>query len=82
MKRPLLIFTVLAFGLSWAVALPLWFGGGLGSPLMPVLGTLMMFTPAAGCSACGPSRARRSASGPGRPGSRSAIAEAAPPCWC
>ncbi|MEV0993635.1 CPBP family intramembrane glutamic endopeptidase [Nonomuraea sp. NPDC050202] len=48
MKRPLLIFTVLAFGLSWAVALPLWLGGGLGSPLMPVLGTLMMFTPSVG----------------------------------
>ncbi|NJP90749.1 CPBP family intramembrane metalloprotease [Nonomuraea sp. FMUSA5-5] len=48
MKRPLLVFTVLAFGLSWAVALPLWFGGGLGSPLMMVLGTLMMFTPSVG----------------------------------
>ncbi|MFD0477940.1 hypothetical protein ACFQ0B_64625 [Nonomuraea thailandensis] len=48
MKRPLLVFTVLAFGLSWAVALPLWFGGGLGSPLMLVLGALMMFTPSVG----------------------------------
>ncbi|MFB9624555.1 CPBP family intramembrane glutamic endopeptidase [Nonomuraea helvata] len=48
MRRPLLIFTVLTFGLSWAVVLPLWFGGGLGSPLMTVLGGLMMFTPSVG----------------------------------
>ncbi|PZG04186.1 CPBP family intramembrane glutamic endopeptidase [Nonomuraea aridisoli] len=48
MKRPLLVFIVLAFGLSWAVALPLWFGGGLASPLTGVLATLMMFTPTAG----------------------------------
>ncbi|TDD38932.1 CPBP family intramembrane metalloprotease [Nonomuraea terrae] len=48
MKRPLLVFIVLAFGLAWAVALPLWFGGGLASPLTGVLATLMMFTPTAG----------------------------------
>ncbi|GAA1693335.1 CPBP family intramembrane metalloprotease [Nonomuraea maheshkhaliensis] len=48
MKKPLVVFLVLAFGLSWAVALPLWFGGGLGSPLMQGLGALMMFTPSAG----------------------------------
>jgi membrane protease YdiL (CAAX protease family) len=48
MKRPLLIFTVLAFGLSWAAVLPVWFGGGLGSPLVMGLATLMMFTPAVG----------------------------------
>ncbi|MFI7613260.1 lysostaphin resistance A-like protein [Nonomuraea terrae] len=48
MKRPLPVFIVLAFGLSWAVALPLWFGGGLASPLTGVLATLMMFTPTAG----------------------------------
>ncbi|NBE99678.1 CPBP family intramembrane metalloprotease [Nonomuraea sp. KC401] len=47
MNRPLPIFIVLAFGLSWAAALPLWLGGGLGSPLMPLLATVMMFTPTA-----------------------------------
>ncbi|MEU0572845.1 CPBP family glutamic-type intramembrane protease, partial [Nonomuraea sp. NPDC005983] len=41
-------FLVAAFGLSWLVALPLWLGDGLGSPLVPVLATLMMFTPSAG----------------------------------
>lgn len=48
MKRPLLIFVVLAFALSWAAALPLWFAGGLSSPLMQPLGALMMFTPSLG----------------------------------
>ncbi|MGP4093207.1 lysostaphin resistance A-like protein [Nonomuraea sp. KM90] len=48
MKRPLLVFIVLAFGLSWAAALPLWLGGGLSSPLTQALGTLLMFTPAVG----------------------------------
>ncbi|MFG2072567.1 CPBP family intramembrane glutamic endopeptidase [Nonomuraea maritima] len=48
MKKPLLAFLVLAFGLSWAVALPLWWGGGLASPLAGVLATLMMFTPTVG----------------------------------
>ncbi|MEQ4716467.1 CPBP family intramembrane glutamic endopeptidase [Nonomuraea sp. B19D2] len=48
MKRPLLIFIVLAFGLSWAVALPLWLGDGLASPQLAWVATLMMFTPTAG----------------------------------
>ncbi|GAA3711949.1 CPBP family intramembrane metalloprotease [Nonomuraea antimicrobica] len=48
MKRPLLVFVVLAFGLSWGVALPLWLGDGLASPLTQALATLMMFTPAVG----------------------------------
>ncbi|TMR89800.1 CPBP family intramembrane glutamic endopeptidase [Nonomuraea basaltis] len=48
MKRPLLIFITLAFGLSWAAVLPIWFGGKLGSPLLMGLATLMMFTPTAG----------------------------------
>jgi uncharacterized protein len=48
MKRPLLIFIVLAFGLSWAAALPIWFDGGLRSPLLVGMATLMMFTPAVG----------------------------------
>ncbi|MBF8192675.1 CPBP family intramembrane metalloprotease [Nonomuraea sp. K274] len=48
MKRPLLIFIVLAFGLSWAALLPVWFDGGLSSPMAGVLTALMMFTPAVG----------------------------------
>jgi membrane protease YdiL (CAAX protease family) len=48
MKKPLLIFIVLAFGLSWAIVLPIWFDGGLSSPSMQGLATLMMFTPAVG----------------------------------
>ncbi|MFG1695877.1 CPBP family intramembrane glutamic endopeptidase [Nonomuraea sp. NPDC049309] len=49
MKRPLLVYVVLAFGLSWAAALPLWFGDGLGTPLkVQALGALMMFTPTIG----------------------------------
>ncbi|MEV4108898.1 CPBP family intramembrane glutamic endopeptidase [Nonomuraea sp. NPDC049695] len=48
MKRPLLIFIVLAFGLSWAVALPLWLGRGLASPQLTLVATIMMFTPTAG----------------------------------
>jgi membrane protease YdiL (CAAX protease family) len=47
MNRPLPIFIVLAFGLSWAAALPLWLGGGLGSPLLPLLASVMMFAPTA-----------------------------------
>ncbi|MEW9548840.1 lysostaphin resistance A-like protein [Nonomuraea sp. NPDC050783] len=48
MTRPLVVFLALAFGLSWAVALPLWLGGGLGSPLLIALASLMMFTPSVG----------------------------------
>lgn len=38
-------FVVLALGLAWLVALPLWMDGGLASPLFGVLVPLMMFTP-------------------------------------
>ncbi|MEV5556453.1 CPBP family intramembrane glutamic endopeptidase [Nonomuraea wenchangensis] len=48
MKKPLIAFLVLAFGLSWAMALPVWLDGGLGSPLTTVAATLMMFTPTVG----------------------------------
>ncbi|GAB2907768.1 CPBP family intramembrane glutamic endopeptidase [Nonomuraea fastidiosa] len=49
MRRPLLVYIVLAFGLSWAATLPLWFGDGLGTPLkVQALGALMMFTPTIG----------------------------------
>ncbi|GAA4517455.1 MULTISPECIES: CPBP family intramembrane glutamic endopeptidase [Nonomuraea] len=46
--KPLPVFLAVAFVLSWLVALPLWLGGGLGHPLMPVFGMLMMFTPTLG----------------------------------
>ena len=40
------IFVVVAFGLAWLVTLPLWFSGGLASPLASILLVVMMFTPA------------------------------------
>jgi uncharacterized protein len=40
------VFLALAFGLSWLVALPLWLGDGLASPLFPVLSIGVMMTPA------------------------------------
>ncbi|MFI6707487.1 lysostaphin resistance A-like protein [Nonomuraea sp. NPDC050478] len=46
--KPLPVFLAVAFVLSWLVALPLWLGSGLGHPLMPVFGMLMMFTPTLG----------------------------------
>lgn len=39
-------FTVLALGLAWLVALPLWMDGGLANPLAGILIPIMMFTPA------------------------------------
>lgn len=38
-------FVVLACGLAWLVALPLWLGEGLASPLSGILIAAMMFTP-------------------------------------
>ncbi|MFI7447112.1 lysostaphin resistance A-like protein [Nonomuraea sp. NPDC049714] len=46
--RPPVAFLVAAFGLSWVVALPLWLGDGLRTPLVGVLAALMMFTPTVG----------------------------------
>lgn len=40
------VFAAVAFGLAWLVALPLWFGDGLASPLAGVILTTMMFAPA------------------------------------
>lgn len=40
------VFVVLACGLAWLVALPLWLGDGLAEPLAGVLLPVMMFTPA------------------------------------
>lgn len=39
-------FLAIAFGLSWLVALPLWFNGGLANPWFPVVAIAMMLTPA------------------------------------
>lgn len=39
-------FIVLALGLAWLLAVPLWLDGGLANPLASVLIALMMFTPA------------------------------------
>lgn len=44
--RPIVIFLLIAFGLSWLIALPLWLGDGLRSPLAGTLPVAMMFTPA------------------------------------
>lgn len=46
--KPLPLFLAVSFVLSWLVALPLWLGGGLSHPLLPVLGMIMMFTPSLG----------------------------------
>lgn len=43
--RSILIFVVIAFTLAWLVALPLWLGDGLASPLFPVIAVAMMATP-------------------------------------
>ena len=43
--RPVLVFCLLAFGLSWLICLPLWLGGGLASPLFMVCSLAMMATP-------------------------------------
>lgn len=44
--RSILIFFAIAFGLSWLIALPLWFGDGLDSPLFGLVALAMMATPA------------------------------------
>ncbi|MEU5863884.1 MULTISPECIES: CPBP family intramembrane glutamic endopeptidase [unclassified Nonomuraea] len=48
MRKQLAVFLVLAFGLSWLVALPIWLGAGLASPAAKGLAAVMMFTPTAG----------------------------------
>jgi membrane protease YdiL (CAAX protease family) len=40
------MFVAVAFGLAWAVVLPLWIGGGLRDPAAGILLPVMMFTPA------------------------------------
>lgn len=44
--RNVLVFLAFAFGLSWLVALPLWFGDGLTSPFLSIVAVAMMATPA------------------------------------
>ena len=44
--RLMLVFLLIAFGLSWLLALPLWLGDGLADPLFGVVAVAMMFTPA------------------------------------
>lgn len=44
----LLIFLIVAFGLSWLVASPVWFTGGLRSPAFVIVGVVMMTTPSLG----------------------------------
>ncbi|MGW5875914.1 CPBP family intramembrane glutamic endopeptidase [Nocardiopsis terrae] len=44
--RSIGVFTALAFALAWLVALPLWLGDGLTSPLFPLVSVAMMTTPA------------------------------------
>ncbi|MEV2266266.1 CPBP family intramembrane glutamic endopeptidase [Nonomuraea africana] len=42
------LFLLVAYGLAWLFALPLWLGDGLADPLFGPLVGLMMFTPALG----------------------------------
>ena len=44
--RLMFVFLLIAFGLSWLLALPLWLGDGLADPLFGVVAVAMMFTPA------------------------------------
>ena len=44
--RPVGVFLALAFGLSWLLALPLWFGDGLASPWLYPVALAVMTTPA------------------------------------
>ncbi|MGO2658239.1 CPBP family intramembrane glutamic endopeptidase [Mycetocola reblochoni] len=43
--RAVTLFVLIACGLAWLVALPLWLGDGLASPLFIVIATAMMATP-------------------------------------
>lgn len=44
--RSVVIYIAIACALAWLVALPLWLGEGLKSPLFPVVSIVMMATPA------------------------------------
>lgn len=56
----LVLFLLVAFGLSWLIVLPLWIGGvPLSSPLITVFGAAMMLSPSAGVLAVRAARRRR-----------------------
>ena len=44
-RKGVISFSLLALGLAWLVALPLWLGGGLSSPLFLPVSITMMWTP-------------------------------------
>lgn len=44
--RRIAVFVAIAVALAWLVALPLWLGDGLASPLFPFVAVAMMATPA------------------------------------
>jgi membrane protease YdiL (CAAX protease family) len=44
--RSIAVFVAIAGSLAWILALPLWLGDGLASPLFPVIGVATMATPA------------------------------------
>jgi uncharacterized protein len=44
--RLVIVFVILANALAWLVALPLWLNGGLGHPLLPLIGIGVMTAPA------------------------------------
>ena len=44
--RSIVVFTLLALGGAWLVALPLWFTGGLANPWFTAFAIAMMATPA------------------------------------
>lgn len=44
--RPILAFLVIAFGLAWLIALPLWLGDGIASPWLTAVALATMTTPA------------------------------------
>lgn len=43
--RSIAMFVLISFGLAWLVALPLWFGDGIASPMLPLIAIGMMATP-------------------------------------
>lgn len=45
-SSPIALFAVLAFGLSWLLALPLWMGDGLRHRFFAPIAVMMMWTPA------------------------------------
>jgi membrane protease YdiL (CAAX protease family) len=44
--RHIVVYLAIAFGLSWLISLPLWFGEGINDPSLPLVAVAMMATPA------------------------------------